>query len=121
MAARTLSVSSFHCWFCAAASCSFFDPVRLSKCSRVDESVEITSFVAFTRRRGSKICAKAVAVMGLGNEVVREMGRWREKKSDALISTTQSSTTNSIALVVLTSDVDLRVGEMCCVLGTLGR
>lgn len=57
-----------------------------SKCSSVEERVEITSRVVLTRVRGSNICANALAVMGFGNEVVREIGRWREKKSDALIS-----------------------------------
>lgn len=61
-------------------------PVRLSNLWRVVERVEMTSAVLLDRVRVVKIEANASVVIGLGKLFVRDMGRYSEKKSEALIS-----------------------------------
>jgi hypothetical protein len=54
----------------------------------VRDSVAITSVgLGFLVVRGVKMAANASFVIGTGKLFVREMGRWREKKSEADMST----------------------------------
>ena len=80
------------------------------------DNVEITSDgLAFDFVRGSKIAAKASSVTALGKPLVREIGRWSEKKAEAQISV-YSQTHEQFVDILL----HIRLGAMCCVLGTLG-
>lgn len=87
IAALTLSVSSFHCsWRGPSLTLSGF-PVTASMLFSVLDKVLMTSegfTLAFVR--GVKIAAKASSVTVLGKLLVVEIGRWSEKKAEALIS-----------------------------------
>ena len=58
-----------------------------SSLSNVPDKVEMTSEgFAFVFVRSVNMVAKASSVTAFGKLLVREIGRWREKKVDALMS-----------------------------------
>ena len=65
--------------------------MRLSNLWSVVERVEMTSADLLDRVRVVKMEAKASAVMGLGKLFGSDMGRYRGKKSEALISARKNS------------------------------
>lgn len=89
-------------------------------CFNVLDKVVMTSAgFAFAFVRGVKIAAKASSVTVLGKLLVVEIGRWREKKAEALISARGVGQIGK--KTIKTISVYLRIGVTCCVLGTLGR
>jgi hypothetical protein len=82
------------------------------------DNVDITSDgLAFVLVRGVKIAAKASSVTALGKLAVTDMGRWREKKDDAAIS----SEMVSISKKMLFNKPYIPSFFTWFVLGTLGR
>lgn len=86
-----------------------------SKFSIVFDKVEITSAGLFVFVRGVNIAANASSVMFLGKLIWREIGRWREKNEEAEISVDIRFADQ------VENATNLRLGGICCVLGTLGR
>ena len=81
------------------------------------DRVEMTSDgFTFLFIREVKIAAKASLVTVFGKLMVRDIGRWSEKKAEAQISDQSSDVYHTGAIGPC-----LRRGDICCVLGTLGR